>query len=153
MGELQKMHDNVATDVTIMLMQPNLLARESSIDNSIQIIGNQSLASEIITLYKQLNIDRIVEHDLSKALGDIPAHRITRAGRNFIQWHTENFNALSQALTEFLTEEKPVLAKPDAINQLISEIQDLQYQVEAVEHRVNGLVESLGEALSENPTS
>lgn len=156
MGELQKLPDDADTDTTIILPslpQPNLFDRRWSIEKSIQIVGNESLASEIIALCKQLNLDRVVAHDLSKVLGDIPTHRITSAGRGFVQWHTKNFNALSQALSEFLTEEKPVLAKTDAINQLISDIQDLQYRVEAFERRVNGLVGALDDALSENSTN
>lgn len=155
-GELQKFHDGSDTDATIILpslMHANLLARQLSYEESIQVIGNELLAAEIIALGRQLNINRIVEHDLSKVLGDIPAHRITSAGRHFIQWHAENFDALSHALAEYLTEEKPVLAKPDAISQLISEIQDLQHHVEQVEHRIHGLAESMSGVLSENPTS
>lgn len=155
-GEIQKIADSIDTDATIILpslMHTNLLTRGLSLEKSIQIIGNQLLASELIAISKQLNISRIVEHDLSKAVGDIPAHRISTAGRNFFDWHTKNFDALSQALVEYLTEEKLVLTKHDAINHLIGEIQDLQHHVEAIEHRVNFLVESMNGTLSENSTN
>lgn len=155
-GELQKMDDSMEADATIILpslIHANLLTRKLSFEKSIQVIGNQSLADAFIEISKQLDMGRLVEHDLSKAIGDIPAHRITLAGKNVVQWHTENFNALSQALAEYLTEEKSVLAKRDAINQLIQEMQNLQRRVEAIELRVNDLAESIRGALSEKPAS
>ncbi|MBL8496276.1 hypothetical protein ABF87_03085 [Nitrosomonas sp. JL21] len=153
-GEIQNIDDSIDTDVTIILpspMHPDRVTRELSFGEAIHVIGNQSLADELIAISKQFNISRTVEHDLSKVVGDIPAHRLTRAGKNFLQWHTENFDALSQALAEYLTEENQVLAKTDAINQLIRDIQNLQHHVEAFDHRVNCLAESMN-ALSENPT-
>lgn len=155
-GEILKMNDSMETDVTIILpslMHPNLLTREPSFEESIQVIGDQSLANTLIEIGKQLSIGRLVEHDLSKVIGDIPAHRFSRAGQHFFHWHAENFNALSQALAEYLTEEKPILAKHDAINQLILEMQNLQFQVDAIEQRVNNLIASMNAVLSEKPTS
>ncbi len=153
MGELQQIDGNIAIDTTIVFssfMMINIWARESSRFESIKIMGNQSLADELINISKQLNIGMIFEHDLSKTIGDIPAHRITNAGRDFARWQAENLNHLSQALAEYWTEESLLLAKHDAINRFIQEIQDLQLHVEQLEQRLNSISDTMN---TEHPAS
>ena len=81
----------------------------------------------------------IFEHDLSKIIGDIPAHRITNTGEHLIRWHTENFDHLSQSLVEYWTEENSFLTKSSAINQFTAEVKNLQLNTEQLEQRLNRL--------------
>jgi ubiquinone biosynthesis protein UbiJ len=47
---------------------------------------------------------------------------------------------LSQALTEYLTEEQPVLAKPTDMRTFADEVSGLQDHVSKLELRVEGLI-------------
>ena len=132
-GEVQQVDNNICADTTLILsplILPRILARESIAFKLIKIIGNKSFADELINIGKQINFSMIFEHDLSKAIGDTPAHRITNASEYFIQWQTENFDRMSQALVEYWTEEKFFLTKSTAINQFIQEVKNLQLNTE-----------------------
>lgn len=141
-GEMQPVNNSICADTTLAL-SPFILARiftgEATAFQLIKIIGNQSFAEELINIGKQINFSMIFEHDLSKIIGDIPAHRITNTGEHLIKWQTENFDHLSQSLAEYWTEEKRFLTKSSAINQFIEEVKNLQLNTEQLEQRLNRL--------------
>jgi ubiquinone biosynthesis protein UbiJ len=99
-GEMQQVNSSDrGADTTLSLsplILPRLLARESSAFEQIKIAGDQSFADELIAIGKQINLSAIIEHDLSKTIGDIPAHRITQAGAHLMQWQTENVHRITQ---------------------------------------------------------
>lgn len=141
-GEMQQVNSQVCADTTLTLsplILPRLLARESSAFELIKIAGDQSLADELINISKQINFNVIFEHDLSKAIGDIPAHRITQASEHFVQWQVENVNRISRTIAEYWTEESGFLTKPAAIEQFAHEVQNLQLDTEQLEQRLNRL--------------
>ena len=141
-GEMQPVNNSICADTTLTL-SPFILARiltgESTALQLIKIIGNHSFAEELINIGKQINFSMIFEQDLSKIIGDIPAHRITNTSEHLIRWHTENFDHLSQALVEYWTEENSFLTKSSAINQFIEEVKNLQLNTEQLEQRLNRL--------------
>lgn len=143
-GEVQQVDDSVSADTTLTLspfILASILARESTALELIEISGNRSFADELIHISKQINFNMILEHDLSKAIGDIPAYRIRNATEHLIQWQTENFNRLSQALVEYWTEENVFLTKPAAINQFAREVKSLQLYTEQLEQRLDKLTQ------------
>ena len=143
-GEVQQVDNSICADTTLTLspfILPRILTRESTAFKLIKIIGNKSFADELINIGKQINFSIILEHDLSQAIGDIPAHRITNASEYFIQWQTENFDRISQALVEYWTEENGFLTKSTAINQFIQEVKNLQLNTEQLEQRLNRLIQ------------
>jgi ubiquinone biosynthesis protein UbiJ len=141
-GEMQPVNNSIGADTTLTL-SPFILARiltgESTALQLIKIIVNHSFAEELINIGKQINFSMIFEQDLSKIIGDIPAHRITNTSEHLIRWHTENFDHLSQALVEYWTEENSFLTKSSAINQFIEEVKNLQLNTEQLEQRLNRL--------------
>jgi ubiquinone biosynthesis protein UbiJ len=144
-GEVQQVNSNeMDADTTLTLsplVLPRLLARESSALEQIEIIGNQSLADELINIGKQLNLSAVFEHDLSTAIGDIPAHRITQAGEHLLHWQVENVHRIAQALAEYWTEENRFLTKPATVDQFNEEIKDLQHSTEQLEQRLKRLTQ------------
>jgi len=144
-GEIQQVNSSdMGADTTLSLsplILPRLLARESSAFEQIKIIGNQSLADELIAIGKQINLSAIIEHDLSKAIGDIPAHRITLAGEHLIQWQVENVHRITQTLAEYWTEENRFLTKPAAVDQFSEEVKSLQLSTEQLQQRLNRLTQ------------
>ena len=144
-GEVQQaINSNMDADTTLTLsplILPRLLARESSAFEQILIIGDQSFAEELIAIGKQINLSAIFEHDLSTSIGDIPAHRITQAGTNLMQWQVENVHRIAQALAEYWTEENRFLTKPAAVDQFSEEVKNLQHNTEQLEQRLNRLTQ------------
>lgn len=144
-GEVQQaINSDMDADTTLTLsplILPRLLARESSAFEQILIIGDQSFAEELIAIGKQLNLSAIFEHDLSKTVGDIPAHRITQAGTNLMQWQVENVHRIAQALAEYWTEENRFLTKPETVDQFSEEVKNLQHDTEQLEQRLNRLTQ------------
>ena len=144
-GEVQQVNSSdMSADTTLSLsplILPQLLARESSAFEQIQISGDQSFADELIAIGKQINLGAIIEHDLSKAIGDIPAHRITQASEHLIQWQIENVHRITQTLTEYWTEENRFLTKPAAVDQFSEDVKNLQLSTEQLEQRLNRLTQ------------
>lgn len=144
-GEVQQAINSDTGADTILtlspLILPRLLARESGAFEQIKISGDQSLAEELIAIGKQLNLSTIFEHDLSTVIGDIPAHRITQAGANLMQWQVENVHRIAQTLTEYWTEEDHFLTKPATVHQFGEQVKDLQHNTEQLEQRLNRLTQ------------
>lgn len=144
-GEVQQaINSDIGADTTLTLsplILPRILAQESSAFEQITIIGDQSFAEELIAIGKQINLRAIFEHDLSTAIGDIPAHRITQAGANLMHWQVENVHRIAQALAEYWTEENRLLTKPATADQFSEEVKNLQHDTEQLEQRLNRLTQ------------
>jgi len=141
-GEMQQASNAIGTDATLTfspLIVSKLLTRETSAFDSIAITGDQSLADELIAIGKQIDLRIIFEQDLSKTIGDIPAHRVAQASEHLMRWPVENVDRLSQALAEYWTEESGFLTKPAAIEHFAQEVQNLQSDTEQLEQRLNRL--------------
>ncbi|MDV6340699.1 hypothetical protein R2103_02815 [Nitrosomonas sp. Is24] len=141
-GEMQQASNAISTDATLTfspLIVSKLLTRETSAFDSIAITGDQALADELIAIGKQIDLRVIFEQDLSKTIGDIPAHRVGQASEHLIRWPVENVERLSQALAEYWTEESGFLTKPAAIEYFAQEVQNLQFDAEQLEQRLNRL--------------
>ncbi|MBN9127941.1 MAG: ubiquinone biosynthesis protein, partial [Nitrosospira sp.] len=80
-----------------------------------------------------------VEEDLSRIMGDVLAHRVVRTGDNLIQWQKGVLHNLLQTMTEYWTEEQPVLAKPVDMRELTREISRLSADTRHLEERLDTL--------------
>jgi len=147
-GEVQQVNNSdsrdMSADTTLTLsplILPRLLAQESSAFERIEISGDQSFAAALINIGKQINLSALFAHDLSTAIGDIPAHRITQAGKYLMQWQAENVNHISQALAEYWTEENLFLTKNATGHQFSEEVKNLQLNTEQLEQRLNRLTQ------------
>lgn len=99
-------------DLTVTIQSaalPRLLARDESAMAQVELTGAADLASTVQLLFRELSWD--AEEDLSKMVGDVLAHRIAGAARDFIAWQGEAISRLGQNFAEYLTEEKPLLAR------------------------------------------
>jgi ubiquinone biosynthesis protein UbiJ len=140
-GEVAAASTAAGNDAILTIMPallPRLLVRDEAAYREVRISGDNVFGQEILEIGQNLHWD--VEQDLSDVMGDILAHRVVRAGENLIHWHNETLHNLSQALTEYLTEEQPVLAKPTDMRTFADEVSGLQEHVSKLELRVEGLI-------------
>ena len=113
----------------------NLLSAEA--DTQIVSSGDAALLDEIFYLSRNLRWD--VAEDLSKITGDIVAERAVQFAKASRQQMDAAVLNLSQALAEYWTEERPLLAKPQQIADFAHEVAGLQDKVETLEQRINRL--------------
>jgi ubiquinone biosynthesis accessory factor UbiJ len=128
------------TDVTLIIT-PEILHRLVANDihafREILVSGDQSLTETILYMGRTLHGE--IENDLSLFLGDVLAHQAAQSGRRLIQWQIESAQNISQALAEFLTEEKPVVVSRTQLHHRIAEIDTLQQRVSRLEAKIHQL--------------
>ncbi len=137
-GELQSSPENLEADTTLSILPailPRLIMHDESAYNGINISGDVQFAEDLVTVSKHLKPN--FEQVLSKILGDIPAHRITKVGESLFQWHVDLIKNFSDALGEYWQEEHPIIAESKLIKDLFREINELEHGVNQLEHRVN----------------
>ena len=141
-GRLRPVDSTQSIDAALtlpLLSMPRLVAREPDAFEAIAVSGDQAFAGELIAIAKQIDPGVILAHDLSKTVGDIPAQRIVQVGEQLVQWQTGNAHRLAQTLAEYCTEESGFLTKPAAVERFAQEVQNLQFDIEKLEQRLNQL--------------
>jgi ubiquinone biosynthesis protein UbiJ len=140
-GEVSTAASNVRDDVILTVdpvLLPRLLARNEDAFRSIRISGDSAFADEILHIGKNLSWD--LEEDLSGIMGDILAHRVVLTGQSLAHWHTGTIRNLLQMSMEYLTEERPLLAKPVYMHEFVHEVSTLQEATLKLEKRVSALM-------------
>ena len=140
-GEVSPAASSACDDVILTVEQvllPLLLARDDDSFRSIRISGDGAFAEEILHIWKHLSWD--LEEDLSGIMGDVLAHRIILSGQSLAHWHTGTIRNLLQMSMEYLTEERPLLAKPVYMHEFVREVSALQEAALNLEKRVSTLM-------------
>jgi ubiquinone biosynthesis protein UbiJ len=146
-GEVRSVNSSNGADATLTLsplLLPRLLTRESAAFDRIKIVGDEIMAKALIDIGKQIDLATILAHDLSKVIGDIPAHRLGKAGEQLLRWHADNIDRISQTIAEYLIEEKDYLAKGSTIRQFAEDVCNLHHDTEQLELRLVRLTQHHG---------
>ena len=102
-----------------------------------QEAGPADLASTVQFLFRELDWD--VEEDLSRAFGDIAAHRMAESGRTLRRWSEQALENTGRSFAEYWTEERPLIAGKhdlEAFNRAVDELRD---DVARLEKRIENL--------------
>jgi ubiquinone biosynthesis accessory factor UbiJ len=140
-GEVSTAPSNTRDDAILTVdpvLLPRLLARDEDAFRSVRLSGDGAFADEILHIAKNLSWN--LEEDLSRIMGDILAHRAVLAGQSLAHWHTETIRNLLQMSMEYLTEERPLLAKPVYMYEFVHEVSALQEAALNLDKRVNALM-------------
>lgn len=105
--------------------------------NRVRISGNAELAEALGFVFRNLSWD--VEEDLSRVVGDIPAHRIVGGMRALGAAQKRALEGLSGNLAEYLTEESGLIASRSEIDSFHDEVIRLRDAVARVEKRIDRL--------------
>ena len=116
---------------------PRIAANEEAAFREIEMQGDMELAQEISFLARNLRWD--VEEDLSRVIGDIPAHRVVSTARDVGKWGREAALRMAQGATEYWTEESPLIASRVKVDSFVREIAELRDAIERLEKRVERL--------------
>lgn len=139
-GEVAAAVPGAAHDLDVRIppfLVPRLAAGEEAAFRAIEMQGDAELGQEISFLFRNLSWD--VEEDLSRALGDIAAHRIVAAARGLGRWGRDASLRMAQGAAEYWTEESPLIASRVKVEAFVRDVSELRDAVERLEKRLERL--------------
>jgi ubiquinone biosynthesis protein UbiJ len=116
---------------------PLLVRRDDAVLREIDFSGDAELAAALQFLFRHLEWD--VEEDLSRAVGDVVAHRVVSSGRAFFAWQQDAAERAGRNVAEYLTEEAGILASPVEIARFARDVDELRDAVERLDKRLERL--------------
>ncbi len=141
-GEFGYSNDTHEADVTLSCspgVLPGLIARDELAYDNIDVTGDAMFAEDLITISKSLKPG--IEQELGKLIGDIPAHRLAKAGESFFQWHINLVKNLSDTLGEYWSEEQPIVVKPGDLRNFSRQTEAVKNNLDQLETRINRLTQ------------
>ena len=136
-GELTAAGSGATPDVVIAVTPGIMLraaTRDSAAWSAAQVTGDVEFAAAIDYLRRNLRWD--YEEDLSKFIGDIAAHRLASGARQLEVWARNAALNFGQALAEYATYEKPIVASARAIEEYNGDVDALRDAAERLEKRL-----------------
>lgn len=120
-----------------LTLLPRLALQDEQALSEVHTEGNAALLSELFHLSRNLRWD--AAEDLSRFTGDVAAERIVQFAQAKHRHLLGTLRNLSQASAEYLTEERPVLAKPGHISLFIHQVDTLRDDAARLEQRISRL--------------
>lgn len=128
-----------------------LLADDEAATTLATLEGDTELAAALAKVLR--NIQWEYEEDLSKLIGDAPAHEIAEFGRKAAaEVRKQGFN-VAEMLTEYWQEEQPLIAKKRHVEQFVKEVDILREDTERLTKRLDKLSAKITAPGNENPSS
>lgn len=116
---------------------PRLALQDEQALSEVHTEGNAALLSEVFHLSRNLRWD--AAEDISRFTGDVAAERIVQFAQAKHRHLLSTLQNLSQAAAEYLTEERPVLAKPGQISLFVHQVDTLRDDAARLEQRISRL--------------
>jgi len=139
-GSLSVAVDDASADAVCTIppsLLPRLALQDEAAFKQVATSGDAALIEEIFFLARNLRWD--AAEDLSRITGDIAAERIVQFAEGAHQQVRDTALNLSQALAEYWTEERPLVAKPQPLADFKLQVESLREEVEQLEQRINKL--------------
>jgi ubiquinone biosynthesis protein UbiJ len=139
-GEVTRALPTASCDLAVRIpasLLPRLALREEAAFRDMEMEGDMELAQEVSFLARHLTWD--VEEDLSKAIGDIAAHRVVSTARSVAGWGRDAALRGAQGVAEYWTEEAPVVASRVKVETFLHDVAELRDAVERMEKRIERL--------------
>ena len=125
----------------VVTLRPGALAAavqgEDQLLRSIDVAGNAKLAGEIMFLARHLRWD--VEEEIAKFVGDVAAHRLVGLARDAADWHADAARRIAGSLVEYAVEERRLLVKRAALDEIAAAQARLRDGLERLEKRIERL--------------
>ncbi len=139
-GEVLAAADRAPPDLEVRIplaSLPLLAARHEPTLRSLAMRGDADLAQDIAQLATQLRWNW--EEDLSKVVGDAPAHATGEAVRGAAAWGQDAGMRLAASAAEYWTEESPVIATRVKVEDFVAAVSALRDDVARLEKRIDRL--------------
>ena len=139
-GSVSSAADDASADASCNI-SPTLLPRLALHDEAafaqIQTSGDAGLLAEIFYLSRHLRWD--AAEDISRVTGDIAAERLVQLAGTAQRQIRDSARNFSEALAEYWTEERPLVAKSTHIDSFVQQVDQLRDDVARLEQRINRL--------------
>ena len=139
-GSLAIVGDTQLPDATVTIpasVLPRLLAKDEAAKMQISVEGDSHLASELAKVLSNMRWD--YAEDLSRMIGDVPAHRATQLVEQTASKIKQTSINLAEMLSEYWQEEKPMIAKKRLVEKFNMDVDTLRADVARLEKRLNKL--------------
>jgi ubiquinone biosynthesis protein UbiJ len=139
-GEVMRAVPGAARDLHVRIspfLLPRLAAGEEAAYRDIELEGDMELAQEISFIARNLDWD--FEEDLSRAVGDVAAHRIAGGARAMHKWSRDAALRMAQGAAEYWTEEARLIASRVKVEDFVAGVSQLRDAIERLEKRVERL--------------
>jgi ubiquinone biosynthesis protein UbiJ len=127
----------------VLTLRPGALAAvvkgEDQLLRAIDVAGNAKLAAEVMFLARHLRWD--AEEEAAKLVGDAAAHRLAALARGAAAWHADAARRIAGSFVEYAVEEKALLVKRAALEEIAAAQARLRDGLERLEKRVERLAE------------
>lgn len=114
-----------------------LLSGDANAQTLVTIDGDTELAAVMSRVLRNMSWE--YEEDLSRLIGDVPAHQLTEFGRWTVSGVRRQTINVAEMLTEYWQEERPMIAKKRHIRQFMQDVEDLRDDLERLEKRLDRL--------------
>lgn len=145
-GQLAVAADSAEADATLHLppsLVMRLLRQDPLATSLIKIDGDAALGSEVGKILAQVRWD--VEGDLSALVGDVAAYQIVQLAQGKLETLANNAQNLGEMLVEYWQEERPILAKKQAIEAFNRGVDQLREDTDRLQQRVARLTQGASE--------
>ncbi len=139
-GSLAIAGDSALADASVTIPLPvafRLLANDDAAATLATLEGDTELAAALAKVLRGISWE--YEEDLSKIIGDIPAHQLSKFGRKAVSEVKSQGLNLMQMLTEYWQEEQPVIAKKRHVETFNQAVDTLREDSERLEKRIEKL--------------
>ena len=114
-----------------------LLAGDANAETLATIEGDTELAAAMSRVLRNMSWE--YEEDLSKLIGDIPAHQLSEFGRKTVSEVKKQSLNVAEMFAEYCQEEQPMIAKKRHIQQFMLDVESLRDATERLEKRLDKL--------------
>jgi len=116
---------------------PRLLAKDEAAKMQIAVEGDTHLASELAKVLGNMRWD--YTEDLSRVIGDVPAHKASQFVQSASSKVKETSINLAEMLSEYWQEEKPMIAKKRVVEKFNVDVDTLRADAARFEKRLSKL--------------
>lgn len=146
-GSLATSPDNTQANATVFI-PPSLAMRLVSGDihakTLIKVDGDVHVATEVSKVLQQMRWD--IEEDISHITGDIAAYKIAEVTQSMFAQAKKQSSQLTDMVTEYWQEEKPLIAKKRHVEQFNADVDTLRNDAERFEKKLEKLAQTLKQA-------
>ena len=139
-GEFTPAPDEAPPDAGVALTPASALRLRLQADAPPELMslqGDPALATLLAEILRNLHWD--TEEDLSRIVGDIPAHQLSRAGSRIASELRRQAWSVAGQFAEYWLEEQPLIAKQRHLDGFSRDIAALQADIERIAQRVKDL--------------
>lgn len=143
-GGLALAGESAMPDASVTMPAPvafRLLTGDEGASTLTTLEGDTELAAALAKVLRGMSWE--FEEDLSKVIGDIPAHQLAQIGRKVTgEIRSQSLN-LAQMLSEYWQEEQPMIAKKRHVDTFNREVDGLRGDAERLQKRIEKLHEKI----------